>query len=167
MEIKDIIVQDFNLNIKIVEVNTKKLTKSLFDQLPEYFPFTSNGEFIGDKIFGFINIKSGKQTNKFLLFVKETKVYRSDLTFLQNISSLSLYSQYHENIKFTNFIFFGKRIEDFIDENHLDYNTFKELYSMNYRTMLVFNEKGRNLIEETKKNASKFLNDIKDLQIYI
>ena len=33
--------------------------------------------------------------------------------------------------------------------------------------MLVFNEKGRNLIEETKKNASKFLNDIKDLQIYI
>ena len=106
MEIKDIIVQDFNLNIKIVEVNTKKLTKSLFDQLPEYFPFTSNGEFIGDKIFGFINIKSGKQTNKFLLFVKDTKVYRSDLTFLKNISSLSLYSQYHENIKFTNFIFF-------------------------------------------------------------
>ena len=63
--------------------------------------------------------------------------------------------------------FFVERIEDFIDENHLDYNTFKELYSMNYRTMLVFNEKGRNLIEETKKNASKFLNDIKDLQIYI
>ena len=167
MEIKDIIVQDFNLNIKIVEVNTKKLTKSLFDQLPEYFPFTSNGKFSGDKIFGFINIKSGKQTNKFLLFVKDEKVYKSDLTFLKNLSLLSFYSQYHENKRFTNFIFLGKRIEDFIDENHLEYDTFKEIYSMSYKTMLVFNEKGRNLIEETKKNASKFLNEIKDLQIYI
>ena len=97
----------------------------------------------------------------------KTKILKIVLNIFFIFQSLSLYSQYHENIKFTNFIFFGKRIEDFIDENHLDYNTFKELYSMNYRTMLVFNEKGRNLIEETKKNASKFLNDIKDLQIYI
>lgn len=167
MEIKDIIVQDFNLNIKVIEINNKKLTKSLFDQLPEKFPFISNGEFIGDKIFGFIKIKSGKQTNDFLMFVKENKVYKSDLTFLKNMSKLSLYSKYHENQIFTDFIFCKKRIEDFINENHLEYDTFKEFYSMNYKTMEIFNENGKNIIEDAKKSASKFLNQINDLQIFI
>lgn len=167
MEIKDIIIQEFNLNIKVIEINQKKLTKSLFDQLPEKFPLTSSGEFIGDKIFGFIKIKNGKQTNDFLLFVKENKVYKSDLTFLKHLSRLSLYSKYHENQIFTKFIFLKKPIEEFINENHLENDTFKEFYSMNYRTMEIFNENGKNVIEDAKKNASEFLNQIKDLQIFI
>lgn len=167
MEIKDVIIVDFNLNIKVVEVNNKKLTKSLFDQLPEFFPFNSNGDFVGDKIFGYIKIKSGKQSNNFLLFIKGNKVYKSNLTFLKNLSQIRLFSQYHENINLTKFIFSGKLIEDFIDESHLDYGVFKELYSMSYRSELVFNENGRNLIQNVRNNASKFLNDINDLQIYI
>lgn len=167
MEIKDITIKDFSLNIKVVEINNKKLTKSLFDQLPEYFPFNKNVEFIGDKIFGFIKIKNVKQSNDFLLFIKGNKVYKSNLTFLKNLSNISLYSQYHDNKNLTKFIFFGKKIETFIDDSHLDHGIFKELYSMNYRTELVFNENGRNLIQDTMKNASKFLNDINDLQIFI
>lgn len=157
MEIEDIIVQEFNLNIKVVEINNKKLTKSLFDQLPEKFPFSSNGEFIGDKIFVFIKIKSGKQTNDFLLFVKENKVYKSDLSFLKNLSKLSLNSKYHDNQFFTDFIFFRKQLEDFINGNHLENDTFKEFYSMNYRTVEIFNENGKNLIEEAKKKCFKIL----------
>ena len=167
MEIKDIIIKDFSLDIKVVEINSKKLTKSLFDQLPEYFPFNANIEFIGDKIFGYIKIKNGKQSNDFLLFIKGNKVYKSNLTFLKDLSNISLYSQYHENKNLTKFIFSGKKIEDFIDESHVDYSGFKELYSMSYRTDLVFNENGRNLIQNSMKNASKFLNDVNDLQIFI
>lgn len=156
MEIKDIIIQEFNLNIKVIEINHKKLTKSLFDQLPEKFPFVSSGEFVGDKIFGFIKIKSGKQTNDFLLFVKENKVYKSDLTFLKQLSQLSLSSKYHENQIFTNFIFLKKQIEEFINENHLENDIFKEFYSMNYRTLEIFNENGKNVIEGKKKMLRNF-----------
>ena len=83
------------------------------------------------------------------------------------MSKLSLYSKYHENQIFTDFIFCKKRIEDFINENHLEYDTFKEFYSMNYKTMEIFNENGKNIIEDAKKSASKFLNQINDLQIFI
>ena len=167
MEFKDLIIKDFNLNIKIVEVNNKKLSKSLFDQLPEYFPFNSNAEFIGDKIFGYIKIKNGKQSINFLLFVKENKVYKSDLTFLKNLSQVNLLSNYHENQIITNFIFFRKQKEDFVYDNHLDSDSFNELYVMNYKTTQVFNENGRSLINDAKKNASNFLIQIKDLQIFI
>lgn len=167
MEFKDLIIKDFNLNIKIVEVNNKKLSKSLLDQLPEHFPFNSNAEFIGDKIFGYIKIKNGKQSINYLLFVKENKVYKSDLTFLKNIAQINLLSKYFENQTITNFIFFRKRKEDFIDDNHLDCDSFNELYAMNYKTTEVFNENGKSLINDTKKNASSFLIQIKDLQIFI
>ncbi|MDP9954788.1 hypothetical protein J2X97_000425 [Epilithonimonas hungarica] len=167
MEIKDIIIKDFDMNIKVIEINNKKLTKSLLDQLPEYFPFDSEAKFIGNNIFGYVKIKSGKQTNDILLYIKNNRVYKSDLAFLKNLSQLSFLSQYYENIQLTSFIFRGKRIEDFISESHLEYDIFNELYATTYKTMQVFNENGQKIIQETKNNASKFLAEIKDLQIFI
>ncbi|MCU7618733.1 hypothetical protein NZ698_16170 [Chryseobacterium sp. PBS4-4] len=162
MEIKDIIVADFSLNIKVVEVNKKKLTKSLFDQLPEYFPFDPTGKFVADKIFGYFKIKSGKETIDFLLFLKGNKVYKSDLRFLKKLSKINLLSQYHVNQDLTNYIFFRKSKENYIEESHLG----DEIYSMTYKTKEVFNEKGQNIIQDCKNNASKFLVEIKDLHLF-
>lgn len=162
MDITNIIVEDFSFKIKVVEVNKKKLTKSLFDQLPEYFPFDSTGKFVGDKIFGYFKIKSGKETNDFLLFLKGNKVCKCNLRFLKKLSQINLLSQYHVNQDLTNYIFFRKPKEDYIEESHLE----NEIYSMTYKTMQVFNEKGRNMIQDCKDNASKFLVEIKDLHLF-
>lgn len=58
MNIKEIFAEQSTIQITVMKVDGKKLTKSLIEQMPHTFPFDKQYNFIGEKIFGYA--KTGK-----------------------------------------------------------------------------------------------------------
>lgn len=58
MDFKKLFADQSTIQINVMKVDGKKLTRSLIDQMPHTFPFDKQFNFIGDKIFGYA--KTGK-----------------------------------------------------------------------------------------------------------
>ncbi len=65
-----------NLTIKEVSIGSKKLTKSIFNQIEPESCFDENIDFVGENIIGYIKDKN----DRFLLWVKDGKLRKSRLT---------------------------------------------------------------------------------------
>ena len=58
MDYKNIFADQSTIQINVMKIDGKRLTKSLIDQMPHTFPFDKQYNFIGEKIFGYA--KTGK-----------------------------------------------------------------------------------------------------------
>ncbi|GEM_PF-1254842 len=101
---KNIFADQSTIQINVMKVDGKKLTKSLIDQIPGGFPFDAQYNFTGDKIFGFA--KTGKPDSRnprgsriyTVIAQKQGKLIKFDefrltsLTFVKPTTSLSDFS---------------------------------------------------------------------------
>lgn len=58
MDYKNIFADQSTIQINVMKIGSKNLTKSLIDQMPHTFPFDKQYNFTGEKIFGYA--KTGK-----------------------------------------------------------------------------------------------------------
>lgn len=77
--------QTHNIEIKTVIIDGRKLNKSLFGQLGEYYCLDANMEFTGDEILGYVN----HNRVKYLLWVKNGLLRKTNLDQYRKILSTS------------------------------------------------------------------------------
>ena len=77
--------QPHKIEIKTVIIDSRKLNKSLFGQLGEYYCLDANLEFTGDEILGYVN----HNRVKYLLWVKNGLLRKTNLDQYRKILSTS------------------------------------------------------------------------------
>ncbi|SDD66864.1 hypothetical protein [Pedobacter soli] len=134
------------IEIKTVQIDGKKLTKSLFGQLGEYECLDANVEFTGDQILGYCNYNN----TKYLLWIKGGLLKKTNLDSYRKILATSQ-DTFVENIGW--FLRLTK-IEFYI--------------SLNSRGVVSDSIEDQVLLDEKIDKLKVFLRSIKpDMQIFL
>lgn len=108
-------IQQLDITIKYLNLNNKKLTKSIFNQIEDESCFNSKMDFIGSRYFGYIKEKN----KKFLIWEIDGKLRRTDLSVyisLKYIDEKRIYrsSQNNDNLRW----FLNKCNIDYDEEDY-------------------------------------------------
>ena len=84
---KDLKIKTVDVQIKVVTVDGKKMTKSVFTQILYSPCFDKEGLFKGDEILGFV-----KQDTKWLIWVQNGLLRKTELKYLSLFSCINEYN---------------------------------------------------------------------------
>lgn len=73
------------IKINALSIGSRKMTKSVFNQIIEQSPLNQSMSFIGDSIIGFVNDSKGR----YLLFTKNGELRKSSLTTIHKIAGVN------------------------------------------------------------------------------
>jgi len=172
MSEKNIFIKKSEINVSVVKVGTKKLTKSLLQQINYWFPFDYEYNFKGDNIFGyakiFNNINREQNENHIVIGIKNDNLYKFDLNNIEFISRFKPDAtfKYLENnyklenlcggIDFINPKFLNDCQE--LDEDYIPSDTI-EIHLLTKEGLINVNRK--------VNNVESFLKEIYKYQVYI
>lgn len=179
MDYKNIFVDQSTIRINVMNVGAKRLTKSLMDQISGGFPFDEDYNFIGEKVFGYVamSITITKKpltiVNFWGVYQQDGKLYRFDADRLRRVSELNLDHAHYKG----SFLTFERVINKLKLED-------KEIYKGKYlneenqqfeRYLIGSSDTFRDLftdyiierLETVISNAKKFVDELREHQIYI
>lgn len=163
---KNIFADQSTIQISIMKVDGKKITKSLVEQIPKAFPFDNVYNFIGEKIFGFVKTgKTAESSTKYWGIAQDKgKLVRFSFDRIKNFASIKRDTSLNE--------FSENAIKRVIGDN-------AEYYSQKRRDSLFVELIGGVKIEEQLTNeglekllgisgkAISFCEALEERQIYI
>jgi hypothetical protein len=143
---KDLKIKTVGVQLNVITVDGKKMTKSVFSQIIKASCFDKEGFFKGDEVLGFV-----KQDTRWLIWVKDGLLRKTELkhfSFHEHLRGYQLeqiLSVYHylTGIKIEEEF----NVESDYDEEHPSYNT--------------------NLLPTFQNNYRAFLKSLEQLQIFI
>lgn len=147
----DFRIRTASVNIKVMTVDEKRMTKSVFNQIEAGNPFNKDLEFCGDGLLGYV-----KDRGKYLLWIKDGKLRRYNLQNLQLIVTLE------RNTNLT------RDIENALWALHIRYTSSAPYYNLKNELEKALGDK-RNFekFKLIQTSAKEFLNHIADCQLFI
>ena len=172
MEVKNIFVKKSEIEVSVVKVGTKKLTKSLLEQISYWFPFDHEYAFKGNSIFGYAKLFHtfrGEQVEN-LIVVGE----KNGKLFKFNLNEIAYIPQFRPDVLFR-FIRNNYKLEqlcggiEMINPKFLnEYEEFdNEIIPTDAKIKDIVTEEGLNNITKKVTNAKSFLDEIYKHQVYI
>ncbi|QFG53655.1 hypothetical protein [Chryseobacterium sp.] len=167
MKYEDYFQDQSTIQINVMKVNGRKLTKSLIDQFKSEWPFDPLMNFTGEKIFGYVKLKTEgrKALDRIIIAQKDGKLVRYSWDKAREISHItgkSKLSEVNNNASRTLRTLFGdEQYGKLIASGY--YNEDHELYKIDD----VMDEKALEKLMEVAHKASEFLKELEEHQILI
>lgn len=145
---KDLKIRTVGVQINIVTVDGKKMTKSVFSQILYSPCFDSSGVFKGDEILGFVQLDS-----RWLIWVKDGLLRKTELKTLY-------YSEYTKGYDLKNCL----NIYDYLSSGRLSRKIyFDDSYDLAEDDL----HEVRSVLSVFKDNYNDFFKSLEKLQIFI
>jgi hypothetical protein len=141
---KELLIKTQTVEIKLITVGGKKMTKSVFNQIQNELCFDSNFNFNGDSFLGYV-VDCGKH----LIYIKNGELRKFDLSLLIRLTQYDIDADKHSVC----YILYFTGV-DFIFHNFL-----------NTQRILIENEKDK--LISNKRNAISFMQKLSNSQLYI
>lgn len=141
----DFTIHPLNIAINQVSIGNKKLTKSIFNQIEGRDCFDEKLDFMGEAIIGYVKDKD----NRYLLWVIDGKLRKTNLKGYYSLSRNPEYTKFHD-------------AEWFLNKVRLEYH-FEDRYRDTLSQALEQTERYREMVNKAKD----FLDTLSDKQIYL
>lgn len=167
MKYEDYFQDQSTIQINVMKVNGRKLTKSLIDQFKSEWPFDPLMNFTGEKIFGYVKLKTEgrKALDRIIIAQKDGKLVRYSWDKAREISHItgkSKLSDLNNNASSTMRALFGdEEYRKLIQHGY--HNEYQQLYQMED----VLDEGAMKMLIEIADKAKNFLQELEEHQILI
>lgn len=179
MDYKNIFADQSTIQINVMKVDGKRLTKSIMEQISMDFPFDLNYLFTGEKVFGFVvmDVVMSKNPVKIVPFwgvaQVEGKLVRFNADKIKKVALINLNHSYHYSYDTALVSETCKRLrlqdKDIYKLKYLDENDQFDEYAINNDDSFVkvFNENVVEKLQLVIRNATSFMTELREHQIFI